>query len=1062
MTHAPEYTSKGPISWMAGHSVAANLAMLVCIVGGLLFLSHIKQEVFPEFEIDAVNVSVTYPEASPEEVESGIILAIEDAVSGLEGIDQVNSTAKEGTATVTVEALTGADLQRLAQDIQKEVDRIATFPKDAEKPIVTLVAKKRQVVSIILYGDTEEKVLHELGEQFRDRLLQDPGITQVDLAGVKPMEISIEVPQENLRRYRLSLGDIADRITAASLDLPGGSIKTDRGEVLLRMKERRDYGRQFAQLPIITTADGSRVVLGDIASVQDGYDESDYYAIYNGKPAIMIQVYSVGQQTPIEVSDTVKRYLNQVRQELPEGISMEIRHDRSEEYSQRIDLLLRNSAMGLILVFITLALFLELRLAFWVMMGIPIAFLGSFLVLPALGVSLNMISLFAFIIALGIVVDDAIVIGENIYHYRQEGFAPMQAAIKGAREMAMPVTFSILTNIATFMPLLFIPGLIGKIFFMIPLVVITVFLLSLAESLFVLPNHLGHLQRLPQHGIQAWIHHYQQRFSHAFRHWVQTRYGTFLDQVLKHRYLTVAAAFSLLAMTLAYASSGRMGMALFPKTEADYTQVTLVMPFGTPIEKTEAIVKQLTAAAYRVADQVPQGDILLRGIFAELGTIDHQQTLGSHLASLRAYLAAPQIRKNIMSTDEFTNRWREEAGEFPGIDSILFESDAGGPGSGAAITIELNHRDIGVLEQASKQLADALRAYPIVNDVDDGYSTGKEQLDFSLLPEGKSLGLTAQDVARQVRNAFYGAEVLRQQRGRNEIKIMARLPEAERLSEQNIENLMLWTPAGKEIPLRDAVHIKRSRAYTAINRRNGRRNVQVTAGVTPRSKAGAILNDLEATELPRLLRDFPGLRYSFQGSQAEMAESLGSLKISFVFAILAIYAMLAIPFQSYILPFIVIVSIPFGIIGAIFGHLLMGFDLSILSMLGIIALSGIVVNDSLVLINYANELRASRARSAFQVIKTAGIQRFRPILLTTLTTFCGLMPMILETSRQARILIPMAISIGFGVLFATFITLVLIPALYLVVEDIRHLRRRWQIPAKPVDPPNGEPDRSQR
>ncbi|MGR9073677.1 MAG: efflux RND transporter permease subunit [Gammaproteobacteria bacterium] len=1044
MRNGPESFSHGPIAWMAGHSVAANLLMAACLIGGLLFLNDIRQEVFPEFEADAVSVSVAYPGASPEEVESGIILAIEDAVSGLDGIDEINSTAREASGTVIIEALTGADIQRLTQEIQKEVDRIITFPEDAEKPVVKVISRKRQVVSLVLYGDAKENVLHELAEQFRDRLLQDPGITQVDLAGVKPMEIGIEISQENLRRYRLSLGDVARRLTDSSIDLPGGSIKTAGGEILIRMKERKDYGRQFERLPIITTGDGSQVLLGDIARITDGYDESDYYAVYNGKPAVMIQVYSVGRQTPIQVSETVKRHLEQARRELPNGIGAEIRRDTSEEYAQRIDLLLRNSALGLTLVLITLSVFLELRLAFWVMMGIPIAFLGSFLALPAIGVSLNMISLFAFIIALGIVVDDAIVIGENIYHHRQEGMPPLEAAIRGAREMAMPVTFSILTNIAAFVPLLFIPGITGKIFSVIPMVVIAVFTLSLLESLYVLPNHLGHLGEIPRRGIQAWIHSRQQRFSHHFRHWVNHRYGAFLDWVLRHRYLTVIFAFSLLATTLSYALSGRMGMTLFPKTEADYAQVTLVMPFGTPIGKTEEVVQYLIASARRVAEKTPRGDELVTGVFAELGTIDHQETLGSHMASIRAYLAAPEIRKSIMSTDQFSNLWREETGDIPGIDSILFESDAGGPGSGSAITIELDHRDIEILEKAAAELAKAVASYPTANDVDDGFSEGKEQLDFSLLPEGKSLGLTAQSVARQVRNAFYGAEVVRQQRGRNEIKIMVRLPEAERISEQNIENLILWTPAGTEIPLREAVQIQRGRAYTEIDRRNGRRNVQVKSNVTPRSKSGEILNDLEATELPRLMREYPGLQYSFQGRQAEMAESLGSLKTNFVFALLAIYIMLAIPFRSYILPFIVIVSIPFGIIGAIFGHMLMGFDLSILSMLGIVALSGIVVNDSLVLINYANELQTNGENSPAQIIKIASLQRFRPIILTTLTTFCGLMPMILETSRQARILIPMAISIGFGILFATLITLILIPSLYLVVEDVRALVKRWR------------------
>lgn len=1031
----------GPIAWMASHTVAANLAMAVFLIGGLLFLASIRQEVFPEFEIDTVSISVVYPGASPEEIENGIILAIENAIGELEGVSQINSSANEDAGTVVVNALRGTNIQRLAQEIQKEVDRITTFPLDAEKPQVAISARKREVVSIVLYGDAQENVLHELAEQFRDQLLQDPNITQIDLSGIKPMEIAIEISQEELSRYRLSLGDIAQRITAASIDLPSGSVKTDSGEILIRVKERRDYGRQFADLPIITTADGSQVKLGDIANVNDGYDESDYYATFNNKPAVMIEVFSVGDQTPVQISESVKHSIEQIGPDLPDGITAEIRRDRSVEYSQRIDLLLRNSVSGLILVFIMLALFLELRLAFWVMMGIPIAFLGSFLILPGIGVSLNMITLFAFIIALCIVVDDAIIIGENIYHYRQEGMTAMDAAIKGAREMAVPITFSIMTNIAAFIPLLFIPGFMGKIFYMIPLVVITVFLLSLVESLFILPSHLGRLRPMKQHGIQAWIHHYQQKFSHGFRHWTNYRFGPFLDLVLRHRYLTVIATFALLIVALSYAISGRMGMTLFPKTESDFAQVTLVMPFGTPVAKTEGIARYLSETARGVARNTPGGDKLLNGIFAEIGTSDGQRTLGSHLARVRAYLASPEIREKIMSTEKFSQLWREATGEIVGIESILFESDAGGPGSGAAITIELNHRDIDVLEQASQQLADLLSAYPIVNDISGGFTSGKEQL-FTLLPEGRSLGLTAENVARQIRNAFFGAEVLRQQRGRNEIKVMVRLPQAERISIQNVENLMLWTPAGVEIPLTEAVHIERGRAYTEINRRDGRRNVQVKSGVTPRSKAGEILNDLEATELPRLKEEFPGLQYSFQGHQAEMADSMNSLKISFVFALLAIYTMLAIPFRSYILPLIIIVSIPFGIIGAIFGHILMGFDLSVLSILGIVAVSGIVVNDSLILLNYANELRLGNTESALQNIKAASIQRLRPILLTTLTTFFGLMPMILETSRQARMLIPMAISIGFGIMFATLITLVLIPSLYLVVEDIRNALQR--------------------
>ncbi|WP_340123884.1 efflux RND transporter permease subunit [Methylobacter svalbardensis] len=516
---------------------------------------------------------------------------------------------------------------------------------------------------------------------------------------------------------------------------------------------------------------------------------------------------------------------------------------------------------------------------------------------------------------------------------------------------------------------------------------------------------------------------------------MESGYGSFLELILRQRYLTILLSFALLVGTLAYALSGRMGMSAFPKTESDFAKVTVTMPYGTPIAKTQAVALDIVTSAQETIKKIKNGDQLILGIFTEVGKNN------SNKAEIRAYLADPEIREKIISTEQFNQQWRQQTGDILGIKSILFESDSGGPGGGTAISIELNHPNLAILEQASKELAEALRAYPIVKDVDDGFSPGKQQLDFTILPEGKSLGLTAQNVARQVRNAFYGAEVLRQQRGRNEIKIMVRLPEDERILETHIDDLLIWTAGSasipaREIPLREVVHIKRGRAYMEIDRHNGQRNVQVKADVTPRSKAGDILNDLKVAEIPRLLAKYPGLQYSFEGQQADVAESIGSLKLSFVLAILGIYTLLAIPFQSYVMPLIVIVSIPFGMIGAIFGHLLMGYDLSIISLLGIVALSGIVINDSLILIDHASHLKRHTSHLAEEIIKMAAIQRFRPIVLTTLTTFGGLMPMILETSRQARILIPMVISIGFGILFATFITLILIPSLYVAVDDV--------------------------
>ena len=1034
-----ERDKRGPVAWMAGHSVAANLVMLMCVVGGFLALRSIKQEVFPDIERDVVTVSVAYPGASPEEVERGVILAVEQAVQGLDGVDEVTSIANEGAGTISVEALLGADIQKLADDVQSEVDRIRTFPDDAEEPEIRIASHSRGVLSLILYGDVKDTVLHELAERARDQLLQNHNITQIEVGGIPPLEIGIEISQENLRRYGITLQDVAARLGKASVERPGGGLKTKSGEILVRVTERRDYGHEFAHLPIITTPDGSQVRLGDIAHIDDSFEDTDRSMRFNGQPGVSLNVFRVGDQTPIQVADAVREEMEAIRVDLPPGVHTAIHDDRSEYYRQRVTLLLKNGGIGLGLVLIVLGLFLEARLAFWVMMGIPISFLGSFLLLPGTGVTINMISLFAYIIAVGIVVDDAIVVGENVYHYHQEGMPFGKAAIRGARDVAMPVTFSILTNCVAFLPIYFIPGTMGKIFKMIPMVVCVVFVISLGESLFVLPAHLGHHKDRRRRGIFAWLHARQQAFSHGFRNWVHNGFGPFLSFTLRHRAVTVAAAVAVLAVMLSYALSGRMGFGLFPTVESDRSEARVVLPYGSPVEKTEKVLQRILDGARKVMDESGHPE-LVEQIIADIGGAG-----GGHSGTMRIELADPEIRDKIMSTQEFTDRWREAVGEVTGVEYLKFASDAGGPGSrGRALAVQLSHRDMRVLERASRELAEAVSTYPRAKDVDDGFQPGKPQIDFTVTDEGKSLGLTAGEIAGQVRSSFYGAEAVRQQRGRNEIRVMVRLPEADRSTEQTINDLVIRTPAGTFVPFREVAAYERGRAYTTIDRRNGRRVVQVSADITPRSKAGQVLGDLKASVLPGLLAKYPGLSYSFEGHRADIRESLGSLYVTFTLAILAIYAMLAIPFRSYVQPLIVMTSIPFGIVGAFVGHLVMGYDLCIPSMFGMVALAGVVVNDSLVLVDFANRRRREDNMSYRDSIVSAGIQRFRPVMLTTLTTFGGLAPMIFETSRQARFLIPMALSLGFGILFATFITLILVPALYMSVEDMSRLgRKTW-------------------
>ncbi len=630
----------------------------------------------------------------------------------------------------------GGDLQKLAQDVQSEIDRITTFPEDAEEPRVEVASHKRNVIALALYGDQSERVLYGLADNLRNSLLQNPQITQVELGGVRPLEIAIEVPQAKLRAYNLTLDQIAQTLRNAAIELPGGGIKTSGGEILVRMQERQDYGEDFAKLPVLTNNDGTQLLLEDIAVIKDGFFEAiDRYATYNGQRAVMIDVYRIGDQTPIAVADAVRTEMAIWQQQRPPGVKVSVLNDQSEVFKQRRDLLLKNAYIGLTLVFILLGLFLETRLAFWVTMGIPISFLGAFIILPFLGISINMVSMFAFIIALGIVVDDAIVVGENVYKFRQQGLSPLKAAIAGAQEVAMPVTFSILTNIVAFMPLYFIPGTTGKIFQAIPIVVISVFLVSLIESLFVLPTHLSHLKDNQQSGLLGRLHQFQQTFSTGFSRMVRQLYAPFLRTLLHHRYLTLAVAVAVLIIITSLVTSGRMGMTLFSTVESDYAQVAVLLPYGSDIAKTEAVRDKVLDSAQQVADQY--GDqSLLTGTFADLGaTVDG--TSGSHTLSIRAFLVAPE--KRTISTTEFTRQWRRTIGDISGIESIQSQADAHGPGSGKALTVELSHTDLETLKQAGEDLAAILAGYAMVSDINDGFSPGKEQLNFSMRPEGSAL-----------------------------------------------------------------------------------------------------------------------------------------------------------------------------------------------------------------------------------------------------------------------------------------------------------------------------------
>lgn len=1067
---------RGPIAWMAQNIVAANLVMAVLILGGLKTASVVKQEVFPEFDLDMILIGVPYPGASPAEVEQGIVLAIEEEIRSLDGVKKVTSSAVEGAAGVTVELELGTNANKALADAKAAVDRITSLPEDAEEPTVSLASNRRQVIQVVVYGDEGEETMRQLAERVRTELLMLPSITYVELSGIREREIAVEVPQDNLRAYNLTLGQVADTIDRLAVELPGGGVKTRQGEILMRTAERRDLGQEFAELRILNAQDGTGVRLGDIATITDGFVDNDQEATFNGKRAVMVNVYRSGTQTPIEIADAVYKYVGEATDWLPTGVGITTLNDRAQMYRDRVDLLLRNARLGLILVLLVLGLFLNLRLAFWVTMGIPISFMGSLMLMPAMDVSLNMVSLFAFIITLGIVVDDAIVVGENIHEMRTNGASLHEAAIIGVKQVAMPVVFSVLTTVAAFLPLFLVPGTSGKFFRNIPAIVISVLMVSLLESLFVLPAHLGHrgqflgvIGRFFASPFSARIrakplatgeseeeldrHHsrlvdFLETPGRYFSGWLHTftenRYAPFLAKALEYRGLTISVGVGILAIAIGTVASGRLEWTFMPKVDGDVITARAVLPFGVPVHETEVIRDRLLKTANEVL-QENGGDKISLGAFAQLGADISQgfgpvsgasAPSGSHLTAVQMFLVPTDQRE--ITASQFAKAWRERFGPASGLESLTFQFSTG-PGATASLEVQLSHSDLDVLEQAAEELAGKMGEYSGVKDIDDGFSDGKPQLNFHLTPEGRSLGLTAAELGRQVRAAFFGAEALRQQRGRDEVKVMVRLPETERRSEHDIEALMIRTPDGGEVPLRVAATVDRGLSYTTIKRADGRRVVSVTGDtVAGEANPSKILGDLKAEYLPDLVARYPGLGFSFEGDRRRSDESLAALGVGYVLALIIIYGLLAIPFRSYIQPMVVMTSIPFGIVGAVFGHLMLGYDLSLISAMGIVAVSGIVVNDSLVLVHAANEARDA-GHPPIRAIQFAARRRLRPILLTSLTTFFGLMPMILEPSVQARFLIPMAVSLGFGVLFSTFIILLIVPSLYLVVEDARAL-----------------------
>ncbi len=1037
----------GAVKWMAMNHVAANLLMLVLVLGGIIMAPSIKQEIFPEVSLDRVSVSVAYPGAGPEEVEEGIVIKIEESLTAVDGIKQLKSTANEGFGTVMAEVYADEDVDEILQDIKSEIDRITTFPEDAEKPVISKLSNRREVISVVVYGDVKEKILREQAERIRDELLELKNITQVDLGGVRPFEITIEISEQTLQRYNLTLDKVATAIRLASLDLPGGTIKTSGGEILLRTKERRYWGPEYADITILANPDGTQVKLGDIANVVDGFADIETYGRFDGKPAAMLQVFRIGEQKPTEISASIISYVEENGSKLPGSLQLAIWNDTSEIFTSRMNLLQKNALLGLGLVVIILGLFLEIRLAGWVMLGIPISLLGTMFLMPWLGLSINMISLFAFILALGIIVDDAIVVGENIYEHRQRGKPYRQAAIDGVLEVAVPVTFSILTTVAAFLPLIFVSGMMGKFIRVMPVIVITLLLMSLIESLLVLPTHLssGKAQSVNS-GFLGRIDRVRQWFGDGLQRFVNGPYLWALKLNINYRYISLAAGLVALLLTFGVVKNGLIKFTFMPEVDGDKITVSVQMNRGVPIEETSRVSDFIlqkgmeTVAEYD--EKRPPGDTILRNVYtvvggniASGGPVGGSNVTATHMSNIAMFLTKSEVR-NVPSA-EITAVWREKVGEIPGVDSLSFRSNL--MHMGANIDVLLAHQDFAVLEQSSKRIRETLSEYQGISDIEDTYVRGKREIKLKLKPAARTLGITETDLGRQVRAAFYGTEALRLQRGRNEIKVMVRYPDANQRELWNFETMRIRTHTGQEIPLLQAAEVSEGDGFSEINRTDRKRVINISAAVNNElNNAQEIISDLKQNLLPQLVADYPGLSWEMEGEEKERKDSLVSMFGGFKLAMIAIFTLLAIPFRSYTQPLLIMAAIPFGAVGAVLGHAIMGHDLSLLSMFGLVALSGVVINDSLLLIDKANRNRRE-GMALYDAIVAAGTRRFRPIILTSLTTFFGLLPMMLETSVQAQFLVPMAISLGFGILFGTGVILLLVPALYIILEDIRQL-----------------------
>jgi len=1028
-------THRGPyfaiIEWFARNAVAANLLMTILLAGGLYSVMTIKKESQPPIDTNFVTVSMPFLGSSPEDVEEGILIKIEEAIQDIEGIEEIISTGRRGSGTVQVEVSTGYEVPEVMTEIKNRVDAISTFPDNTEKPIVSRSRFQQQVNLISVYGDVDERTLKEYVKQVRNEVVNLPGITRAEILGARPYEISIEVSEFTLEQYGMTLGEVAQAVRRGSLDLPAGSIRSDAGDIQLRTKGQAYTGLDFEDILIRTNPDGSRVLLKDVADIRDEFADTGRFSEFNGKQAFTIRVLSVGDQSELEISQTVRDYAAQKQASSPSGVGLTAWADVTYYLKGRLDMMIKNLVIGALLVFLSLTLFLRLKLAFWVMVGLPVAFLGTFFLMPTFGISVNLISLFGFILVLGIVVDDAIVIGESAYtNMRAKGHS-LDNILEGVFRVAMPATFGVLTTIAAFIPILMISGIMGKFFESIGWVVTLCLVFSIVESKLILPAHLAHMKvrHYGEDTHNAMIR-FQRFFSEGLHTFIDDHYSPFLAKCLQRRYLTLSVFISLFILTVGMLAGGILRSVFFPDIAADFVQVELLMNEGTPAARTHDAIRQIQDGLWKLDAEISQEQDVESGALVT-------SVLSFATGDISGQIITELVKEEdaVLDGPEVLRRWRENVGEIPGVKQLGF-SIAAGPHAGAAISLQLIGANINEVGRASQELVRRMANYEGLYDIRNTFERGRPEIKLNVKPEAEALGITLQDLANQVRAGFYGTEVQRIQRGQDEVKVMVRFPQQERDSIGYLDNMKIRTPSGGRVPFHAVAEVETTESPTMIRRFDRERAVGLTAEVDKKHyEPKKIQDEIMNRELPQVLAKFPGVRVRLSGASQQQVDIKSDLLRGGLFAVFLIYALMAIPLRSYAQPLIIMSVIPFGIIGALIGHLILGIPVSMTSYFGIIALAGVVVNDSLILVDFVNRERRT-GRPLNQAVGQAAKSRFRAILLTSLTTFLGLAPIaIFETSLQAQLVVPMAASLAFGILFATVITLFLIPVLYLILDD---------------------------